>query len=105
MSTFQKIAKRLHIDLGDFNVFIDEVLNPHNKDQRKRLFDAYDLSLRRIEVAHAHLEGFVMANVDRLDFEARLEKRSEKMRALEQASIERLERIFEAYRRDRARTR
>ena len=100
MTTFRRIAKRLHIDLGDFNGFMDRVLNPKNFDPRKKLFDSYDLSLRRVEVAHAYLEAFVMENIDKPDFDARLKKRGERMKALERASIERLELIFRAYRQD-----
>jgi hypothetical protein len=101
MSNFRRIAKRLHIDFGDFNTWMDQVLNPKSSDPRKKLFDSYDLSLRRVEVALAHLEGFVMENIDRPDFEARLTKRGERMKALERESIKRLELIFRAYRQNR----
>jgi hypothetical protein len=91
------MAKRLGVDTGDFNGWMDRVLNPKTSDPHKRLFDDYDKSLQRVEVAHAYLEAFVLRWVDKPDFEARLRKRGQRVAVLERASVERLKVILAAY--------
>jgi hypothetical protein len=97
MSTFRKMAKRMGVDTGDFNVWMDRVLNPKSHDPRKRLFEAYDRSLHQNEVAQAYLEAFVMKWMGRLGFKARLAKRGERVKVLERESVKRLTAILDAY--------
>lgn len=68
-----------------------------SKTSHRRFFDSYDLSLRRIEVAHARLEAFVLANYGKANFEAQLAGREARIRGLQQQSLVRLERVFAAY--------
>lgn len=94
------MAKRMGVDTGDFNVWMDRVLNPKRHDPRKRLFEAYDRSLHQNEVAQAYLEAFVMKWMGRPGFKARLAKRGERVKALERESVKRLKAILEAYLKD-----
>jgi hypothetical protein len=101
MSNFRRLVKKLRIDSDAFHDFHATVVNPANADPRKRFFDSYNENLRRIEIAYVKLESFIMENIDKADFEARLKRRQERIKALERVSLDRLERIFEAYKRNR----
>jgi hypothetical protein len=102
MSNFRRIAKRLKIDLNDFNSFMDQALNPKNSSPHKHLFDAYDQSLERIERHEIRQAQWIRANVDKPNFELDHKEYGERLKNLERQSIARLERIFKAYRHERA---
>jgi hypothetical protein len=95
------MAKRMGIDLGDFNVWMDQVLNPRNKDKRKRLFDRYDLSLRKVEIAQADLEAVVLRHLGKPDFKARILRHGQRIKRLEQEAVSRLRDTLNAYLQDK----
>jgi|GEM_PF-3658759 len=101
-TNFRKIAKLLRIDLIDFRAFMDEALNARNANPHKILFDSYDKSLQAAELCDARLAVWIQPNIDKPDFEAGYKIRQERLKRLEQISLEKLERIFRAYQRNRA---
>lgn len=101
MTNFRRMAKRMNINTGSFNVFMDRVLNPRNKDPRKRLFDRYDKSLRKVEIAHADLEAAVLRHLGKPDFKARIKVHGQRIERLEREAIQRLKDTLTAYLKDR----
>ena len=100
MSNFRRFIKSLNIDYGSFNEWAEKALNPKLASPHKALFESYDVVLRRVEVAHADLEAFVLRHIDKPDFKERLAKRGDRIEALERESVARLRRIFDAYLQD-----
>jgi hypothetical protein len=99
MSRFSKMAKALNLDLRDWNCWMDAQLKPNA--QHRKLWDAYDRSLRRIELFEERFEVWVMVNVDSVAFEQGYKIKDKRLRELERASVAVLEQIFRAYRQDR----
>ena len=99
MSLWKRIGKRMGIDFGDFNVWLDHAMRPGSP--RRALLDRYDRSLHAIEIAEARLEVWVMVNVDAKGFEAAYKKRGKRLADLERASVSVLEQVFRAYRQDK----
>jgi len=96
------MAKRLRIDLGDFNSFMDVALNPRKPSPHRELFEAYDKSLSAIELQELRQAAWIRANLDKPNFEVDYKERGERLKVLERQSLARLERIFKAYRKVRA---
>ncbi len=100
MSTlWRRIGKRMGVDFGDFNVWLDGAMKPGSP--HRGLLDRFDRSLRAIEIAEARLEVWTMVNVDRSGFEAGVRLRGKRLVALERRSVAVLEQVFKAYRKDR----
>jgi len=93
MSLVRTQLKKHGITFDDFWAWAEKA----SKGPLKSIFDSYDLSLRRIEVAHARLEAFVMSNINKPDFESMLVKREAQVERLQRQSLTRLERLFTAY--------
>lgn len=102
VSNFRRMAKRMGINTGDFNDWMDKVLNPKHADPRKRLFDAYDKSLSAVEVAVADMEAAVLRHHRKPDFEARIKRWGDRVAVLERVSVERLTVILRTYLKDKA---
>ena len=100
MSNFRRLLRKHKLDYSSFNEWADKALNPKLASPHKALFESYDLALRRVEVAHADLEAFVLRHIDKPDFKERLAKRGDRIEALERESVARLRRIFDAYLQD-----
>ena len=94
MSLVRTLLKKNGVAFNDFWAWAEKA----SKGSHKRLFDSYDLSLRRIEAAHARLEAFVMIHINKPDFDERMVKREQQMLELQTKSLTRLERILDAYR-------
>ena len=102
MTNFRRMAKRLRIDLGDFNSFMDAALNQRKPSPYRMLFEAYDKSLADIELQELRQAAWIRANLDKPDFEVGYKERGERLKVLERESLARLELIFRAYRKARA---
>ena len=99
MSVFKRIGKKMGVDFGDFGGWMTDAMkesSPH-----RRLLDRYDRSLRAIEIAEARLEVWIMTNVDKPTFDADYRERGKRMIRLEGRSMAVLQKVFDAYKRDR----
>jgi hypothetical protein len=93
MSLVRSLLKKNGVAFDDFWAWTEKA----SKGPHRRLFNSYDLSLRRIEAAHARLEAFVMIHINKPDFDERMVQREQQMHELQSRSLTMLERIFEVY--------
>jgi hypothetical protein len=98
MSNFQRLLNKHKVNYGDFNVWSDKAEREGN--WRKRLFEAYERSLRRCEIFESDLQTWMMRHQDDKDFKVRLKAKGQRLAELERLSVAKLERIFAQYRRD-----
>jgi hypothetical protein len=100
MSVFKRIGKKMGVDFGDFGKWLDGAMrkgSPH-----RGLLDRYDKSLEHIEVAEMRLEVWIRLNVDKPTFDANYREKGKRLMRLEAASMAVLQKVFDAYKRDRA---
>jgi hypothetical protein len=98
MSDFKRLLRKYKLDYADFNTWADKAQS--EAGQRKRLFDAYDRSLRNLEIAQSDVQTWIMRHFDDADFEVRYKAKGDKLSELERLSVALLERIFIQYRKD-----
>lgn len=81
---------------------MDEALHAKTANPNRVLFDSYDRNLQAAELCDARLTVWIQTNIGKPNFEAGYKIRRERLKVRERISLEKLERIFRAYQRDRA---
>jgi hypothetical protein len=93
MGKFREFLKRSGSDWSAFEKWA-------HSGQGKRALDAYEKSLRRVEIAEAALEVWMMRHVEDEFFEAALVIKRKGVEHLQALSLGRLEKVFVAFKRD-----
>lgn len=98
MTLFRKLSKKMGINLGSFNVFMDYCCNPRNHSPHYKLFQAYDRSLQNLNNMEERIDCYIRLNLNKPTFEQGLKAKSLKQKALEKDCIAKLEAIFKSFR-------